>query len=304
MQLDCKLNRWMSKMKKFIKIFAAVAVLSGLMLLSGCGQKDAGSAAQKGEKPVIAVSIVPEETFVEAVAGELCEVVVMVPPGSNPTNYEPTPLEMMSFSSADIYFSIGVPTETINLLPSMSKETKLISLDEACAKVYPELSIGEGRDPHIWLSPKRVMVMIDTIVSGLSELDPDNADTYKSNGDSFKTKLQEADAEVKAALEGGANRKFVVFHPAFGYLADDYGLTMFALEEEGKEATADHLAKMIDLAKAENIKVIFYQAEIDSRQSEAYAEEIGGKTAMLSPLSGDYIENLKLMAATMAEAMK
>lgn len=291
-------------MKKSLQILALTAVMACIMLLTGCGQKADPAANIDSEKPVIAVSIVPEETFVKAVAGELCQVVVMVPPGSSPTNYEPSPIEMMNFSKADIYFSIGVPTESINLIPNVSQDTRLVSLDEACAAVYPELSIGEGRDPHIWLSPKRVMVMIDTIVEELSKLDPANAKVFASNGRDFKNQLMDADAEVKAALEGVSNKKFVVFHPAFGYLADDYGLSMFALEEEGKEATATHLAEMIDLAKAEDIKVIFYQAEVDSRQSEAYAQEIGGKTAMLSPLSGDYIENLKLMAATMAEAMK
>ena len=78
---------------------------------------------------------------------------------------------------------------------------------------------------------------------------------------------------------------------------------MFALEEEGKEATAAHMQEMIDLAKDEGIKVIFYQAEIDSRQSAAFAEELGGVTAKLEPLSGNYIENLKIMANTLAEAM-
>lgn len=79
---------------------------------------------------------------------------------------------------------------------------------------------------------------------------------------------------------------------------------MYALEEDGKEATAQHLEEMVDLAKEENIKVIFYQEEIDSSQSEAFAEEIGGKTIQLSPLAADYINNLKNMAQTMAEAMQ
>jgi len=99
-------------------------------------------------------------------------------------------------------------------------------------------------------------------------------------------------------------KKFIVYHPAFGYLADDYGLTMVALEQEGKEATPQQLEKIIDLAKKENIKAIFYQEEIDSSQSEAFAEEIGGKTIQLAPLAADYIGNLKNMAETMAEVMQ
>jgi zinc transport system substrate-binding protein len=117
-------------------------------------------------------------------------------------------------------------------------------------------------------------------------------------------RLEDLDRQITKALEGVRNKKFIVYHPAFGYLADDYGLTMYSLEEEGKEATAQRLQEMTDLAKAEGIKVVFYQEEMDSRQSKAFADELGGKTVQLSPLAADYIENLKQMADTIAEAMR
>ena len=161
-----------------------------------------------------------------------------------------------------------------------------------------------GRDPHIWLSPKRVKVMVEAIAREMSALDPDNKESYEQNAADYLVELDEVDQEIEAALEGVESKKFIVYHPAFGYIAEDYGLTMHALEEDGKEATAQHLQEMVDLAKDENIKVIFYQEEMDSSQAQAFAEEIGGKTIQLSPLSPDYITNLKKMAATMAEAMQ
>ena len=97
---------------------------------------------------------------------------------------------------------------------------------------------------------------------------------------------------------------FIVYHPAFGYLANDYGLKMYSLEQDGKEATISHLEEMIDFAKEENIKAIFYQSEIASTQSETFAREIGGKTMLLEQLSANYIENLDKMARLMAEAME
>ena len=112
------------------------------------------------------------------------------------------------------------------------------------------------------------------------------------------------DEQIKDILSSVENKKFIVYHPAFGYIADDYGLEMFALEEEGKEATAMSLTEMIDLANKENIKVIFYQEEISANQAKSFANEIGGKTVMLSPLAEDYIGNMKTMAQTMAEAMR
>ena len=87
-------------------------------------------------------------------------------------------------------------------------------------------------------------------------------------------------------------------------MADDYQLEMYSLEEEGKESTPEHLRQMIDLAKSEHIKVIFYQAETDSSQSKAFAEELGGKTIRLEPLAKDYICNLEKMISTMIQVMK
>lgn len=278
-------------------------VTSFLLLIALCACTASEEDVDKSDKPIIAVSIVPEKTFVEAVCGDLSNTIVMVPPGYSPENYEPTPQEMAKFSEASIYFTIGVPTEETSILPSVAEGTKVVSLAEACSEVYEELMIDGGRDPHIWLSPKRVVVMVKTIAEEMSILDPDNAETYSANAEAYISEIERADEEIAQLISGLRNRSFIVFHPAFGYFADDYGLSMYALEQDGKEATAEELAKMIDFAKKNDIKVIFYQAEIDSSQSEAFAEELGGVTIQLDPLSANYIENLKNMAQTLAEGM-
>jgi zinc transport system substrate-binding protein len=259
---------------------------------------------EKGAKLIVAVSIVPEKTFVEAVCGDLAQIVTLIPPGSSPENYEPTPMEMEKFSDATIYFSIGVPTEEANILPNVG-DMKVVSLQEEISEIYDDRTFESGeRDPHIWLSPKRVKVMVAAIAREMGEMDEDNKEVYEKNAEAYMTQIDELDRKIKGALEGAQSKKFIVYHPAFGYLADDYGLEMYSLEEDGKEATPKHLQKMINLAKKENIKVIFYQEEIDSSQSEAFAEEIGGKTIQLSPLANDYINNLIKMANIMAEAMQ
>jgi zinc transport system substrate-binding protein len=296
------------KMKKIIYNGLAAILTLSIMILSGCSnavKKEAKEANEsEKEKPVIAVSIVPEETFVKAVCGDLADIVTLIPPGSSPENYEPTVQEMEKFSDAALYFSIGVPTEEANILPKAGN-IKVISLKDEVAAVYKDRTFETGeRDPHIWLSPKRVKVMIDVIAREMSKLDPDHKETYEKNATGYKAQLDEVDQKIKDALKGVKSKKFIVYHPAFGYIADDYGLKMYALEEEGKEAAPRHLQDMVDLAKKENIKVIFYQEEIDSSQSKSFAEEIGGKTIQLAPLAANYIENLKNMADMMAEAMQ
>jgi len=296
--------------KQNTRIILSFILVFCLMLFTGCVNNDETTGTNDAmedvvaEKPVVAVTIVPEQTFAKAVCGDLAEVIVLVPPGNSPENYEPTPELMEKFSQASLYFSIGVPTEAANILPNAGN-VKIVSLQNEVAAVYSERTFASGeRDPHIWLSPKRAKVMVETIANEMCELDPANADAYNANAAAYVSQLDELDQYITAALEGVQNKKFIVYHPAFGYLAEDYGLVMFALEEEGKEATPQHLQDMIDLAKNENIKVIFYQEEIDSSQSEAFAEELDGETIQLAPLAADYIDNLKRMADTMAEAMR
>jgi len=289
-------------MKKIVRNLLGAVIILSTVCLFACNNEVNEETLSK--KPIIAVSIIPEQTFVEAVCGDLVDTIVLVPPGSSPGNYEPTAQEMEKFSNASLYFSMGVPAEEANILPNVGN-IKVVSLQDEVASVYEDRTFESGeRDPHIWLSPKRAKVMVAVIAREMSELDPDNKAVYEQNMADYIAKLDEVDQEIKDVLEEVESKTFIVYHPAFGYIADDYGLKMYAMEKDGKEATPQHLQDMIDLAKEENIKVIFYQEEIDSRQSEAFAEEIGGKTIQLSPLSPDYIVNLKNMIQTMAEAMQ
>ncbi len=291
-------------MKRKLSLLLSGIILISLFVFSGCEKTEIDKEENATNKKIVAVSIVPQETFVKAICGDKVEVITMIPPGSSPETYEPTPQQMQKFTDSDIYFSIGVPTEAASILPTAG-DVKIVPLAEKVSSVYDDLKIGdEGRDAHIWLSPKRVKVMVEAIAEEMGKIDEENKELYNQNAENYIKQLDELDKEIKDVAETIKQKKFVVFHPAFGYIADDYGLEMFSLEEEGKEATPQHLQEMIDLAKKENIKVIFYQAELDSNQAKAYAEEVGGKTEQLEPLAADYIENLKKMINTIAEANK
>ena len=293
------------KMKSFTNIvFIVTVLLLILSLLSGCGQ----SASQHSDKLTVAVSIVPQSTFVKEVAGDLVDVVTMIPPGSSPETYSATPEQLRNFSNATIYFTIGVPSEEASILPKskdFNPNLKIVDLAKQVSDTYPDLEIAPGeRDPHIWLSPKRVKVMIDVIAEELSQLDPENKNTYIKNAQKYKEQLDQLDAKIKDTLKDLEIRTFIAYHPAFGYFADDYGLEMIALEEEGKDAAPQTFESIVDIAKEKGIKAIFYQAEVDSRQADTFAREIGGKTEQIAPLAPDYIENLEKIADTFAEIMK
>lgn len=317
------------------KVFIVVIVLTMIMSFSGCSTE----VESLHNKPIIAVSVVPQETFVKAVAGDLVDIVTMIPPGNSPANYQPTPQQMQKLSQASVYFAIGVPAEVANILPrimDISENIEVVSLDEQVAEVYSDRYFDEdeeehghdeehdedvehheneeeaehenhnhdGRDPHIWLSPKRVKVMIEEIKEQLIELNPENKEIYEKNAEDYIKRLDEVDNDIRETLKGLDKQSFIVYHPSFGYFADDFGLDMIAIEESGKEATAKRLQHVIDLAKEEGIKFVFYQAEFDSQQAETIAEEIDGEAIMVEPLSPDYINNLRVISNSFKKVLE
>lgn len=271
-----------------------LSILALLLPLTSCRLQDG--------REVISVTIPPMAEFVRAVAGEEFRVVTLVPPGYSPEAYEPIVRTMTDFASSRVFFSMGLPVDEATLIPALAEGTSHVSLSDCVTPLYPDRMIDGGRDPHVWLSPDRVAVMVNAIAATLAEVNPDRAATYAENAEAYLARLSAADAAVREAIAASGATELIVYHPAFGYFADEYGLTMHALEEHGGEATATRMAELVDLAKERGIRVIFYQAETDGRQARAFAREIGGTAVELSPLAEDYAENLERMAEAIASA--
>ena len=278
-------------------------------------------AQGNGEVLHVAVGIIPEATFVEAVAGELADVVTMIPSGYSPANYQPTAREMQALSDAAVYFTLQMPTEQANILPKVkdfNSDIVIVDLREAVAAQYSLLMMDEdedheedhdestedhvhtGVDPHLWLSPRRAIVMVQTIADELSKLDPGNTDTYQSNAAAYIARLETLDTLIREQTSALANKSFMIYHGSYGYFADDYGLTMIAIEIQGKQATAEELQQVIDAARENHITTVFYQVEFDDHQAATVAEEIGGTAAQVAPLSPDYIQSLEDFVSALA----
>lgn len=298
-------------------------VLSITIAFAGCSAAD-NQPTTDGEKLIVAASIVPEAGFIEAVAGDLVDIVTIIPPGNSPANYQPTTKEMQALSDADIYFVMQVPTEEANILPKISdfnEDIKLINLRDITSETYPlrhaenhshdeenhddDTHDGEHDedaetiDPHIWLSPKRVILMVQLIADELSMLDADNAQTYQKNAEAFVVELEALDKTITSAVDTMDNKAFMIYHGSYGYFADDYGLEMIAIEADGKAATAAKLQEVITYAKDEGVTAIFYQDEFDDTQAQTVAQEIGGSVMKSTPLSKDYISSLEHFVNTL-----
>ena len=283
------------------RLFMGVMASLVLLLCLSCGSNPSENT-NADKRILVAVGIVPEATFVQKVGGKHVQVVTMVPPGNNPENYQPTAAVMRQLSDAQLYFTLRLPSENASILPKLSDfnaKIRLVDLQAEVAAKYPLFASSEegeddgGVDHHIWLSPKRAIVMVQAIADELSTLDAINKQEYQANAASYIAELKALDQEILTKLSGLKNRSFIVYHPAYAYFADDYALKMVSIQLEGKQASAKDLQRVIDFAKLSGITTVFYQQEFDSSQARTIASEIGGTAVAVAPLSQDYTGALR-----------
>lgn len=291
-------------MKKLILLI----LIATLITASGC------SKAINNNTMTIAVGIPPLSGFVQNIAGDNFDIVVLIPSGNSPANYQPTAMEMQQLSEAKLYFTLEMPTEAANILPKVddfNKNLQVINLKDEVSTIYPLIEVAghthdEDKnteevtsseelsvDPHLWLSPKRAIEMVKIIERELSAIDPKNSEEYKKNAEAYISKIETLDSEIVNIVGNLDNKTFMIYHGSYTYFANDYGLKMISLESSGKQATAAEIQEVIEHAMEDDIKVVFYQDEFDDNQAKTVAEEIDGKVEKVSPLSVNYIESLQ-----------
>jgi zinc transport system substrate-binding protein len=261
------------------------------LLLAGCITDEAAPPGEGG-RIVVGVTILPLQEFVEAVGGDRVEVMAMVPPGANPATYEPTIDQLVRISDARMYVKVGAPLpfETIYL-------DRLVAANPGMLMVDASEGVGiVENDPHIWTSPQNAMVMVDNIEGGLEEVDPAHAAEYRRNAAIYREGLEALDEEIRTVVTAGNTTSFMVYHPAWGYFARDYGLTQIAIERDGKEPSAHQIQQLIETAHAENLSVVFASPQFSTRSAEVIADQIDGRVVLADPLGLPYCENLRTFA--------
>ncbi len=262
------------------------------------------------------VSILPEQTFVKAIGGDKVDVSLMVQPGNSPHTYEPKPSQMIEIGKADLYFAIDVEFENVwlpkfkNLNPNM----QIIDLADNITKMQMEENHEdeehdghhvehkhEGDDPHVWTAPANVKIIAQNIYNALKKEDPENTNYYKKNLDIFLAFIDEVDRQIIDILSSLKDtRKFMVFHPSWGYFAQAYNLEQIAVEVEGKEPKPKELIHLLKEAKEEKVKAIFTQPEFSDTVAKIIAKELQIPVVKVSPLAPNWSENLINIAKVIA----
>lgn len=304
---------------------AGAALLAAAAFLAVSCERRGTAESADGPCRVFA-SILPLAGIVERVGGTHVEVGVLVGPGQSPHSFDPTPRQVAALGRARALFVIGVPFEA-GLVPRLRsahpdleiadarRGVTLRSMEEG-AERHEEGEEGEehggeeadehgheGTDPHVWLDPVNLAVIVGNVAATLARLDPAHGDDFARNARALGRDLEALHQRIAALLKPLEGRDLFVFHPAFGYFADRYGLRQVAVEAGGKEPSARQLAALMERAQAAGAKVIFVQPQFSKTSAQAVAEGIGGAVVPLDSLDRDIIRSLESIAAAVEDGL-
>lgn len=288
-------------------------------LLTLLGLCAALAAHPAGAALRVFVSVPPLAPLAQRVGGPAVEVRSLVGPNQDPHSFEPSARQVQALASAHVFWAVGMPYERAWLprLRAASLDMRVVNARATLdgrptegpdADGGHEHGHGDGHghahdeDPHVWTSPAAIRAMIGPLADALAAAAPDHAADYRANATALGAELAALDTEVRTALAPLRSRRFVVFHPAWGQFAADYGLEQIAVEQGGKEPTARALAALATRLRAEGARVVFVQPQSGHRSAETLAHEIGARLAVLDPMATDIVQGSRELVRALTEA--
>ncbi|NIP44755.1 MAG: zinc ABC transporter solute-binding protein [candidate division Zixibacteria bacterium] len=283
-----------------------ILILIPILLLLPCKS----GASQKTN---VFVGIPPLEYLVERIAGDLVECHILLKPGESPHTFEPAPRQMIDLSQSSFYFALGFPFES-RIIEKLSEaeNPRIIDITAGTDRRYMHSHIDldeehphkDNHDPHIWLSPDNIRIISQNIEKTLAEHDPSNGTIYSDRLKALLQDLDSIDQIIDSLLSPFKGASVMVFHPAFGYITDYYGLNQIAVETEGKSPGPKQIESIINEARESDTRVIFVQPRFDPKSAQSIASAIGGEVVPIDPLERNILENLLDIAEKIRGALK
>ena len=287
------------------------------LLLFSCGEK-------KTSEKMVSVTIEPQKYFAEKIAGDKFIINCVVPSGQSPETYDPTPQQMINIGKSLAYLKIGYIgfemawmdniiqnnpnlkifdlSEGISLIGNPEEEMHEAHADEAGEHEHEHEHQHTGTDPHTWNSVAGAKTVAWNTLQAFIALDKENTQYYFTNYTALLAEIEKTEAVINKLLDGLNNRTFIIYHPALGYFANEYQLTQLCIEMDGKEPSPAQLKELVDVARANNTRVVFIQQEFDQKNAELIARETGCKLVRINPLSYNWSEEMIKIAQSLKDA--
>lgn len=227
------------------------------------------------------------------VAGDHVALTVLVPPGTDPHEYDPLPKDVVRVGDSKVVLRNGLGIDDFLKKAIEGAGAKNVVTVTNGVHVLEAESEGGKRepDPHVWHNPQNDIVMVRNIAKALAAVDPANADVYAQNADSYAAKLEQVDGQIREMIDSipPENRRFVTDHDSFGYFVEHYGLelvgTVIPGASTGAEASPQQIAKLEDTIRREHVKAIFAETSVDPKVAKQVAKDTG--VTIVTGLYGD-----------------
>lgn len=299
------------------KLVWVLSLCAAVLALVGCGQ----TPQENQGKLQVVTTVYPVYDVVKKVAGDRADVTLLVPPGAEPHDWEPTASDLKKIGQAKVFFYNGAglePTDQI-LKKEITRDATVVELSQGLDLLklqddddhdhdhdhdadhhdedhHDEDHHAEGHhhhhhggvDPHVWLDPQNVMKEAAVVADALAKADPAHADAYRANAKKYQDELAALDKDMDAALSSLANKNLVVSHEAFGYLAARYGLTQIGIMgvDADAEPTPDRMAQLVEFIREHDVRTIYSEELVNPRLADAIAAETGAVVRVLNPIEG------------------
>jgi zinc transport system substrate-binding protein len=296
-----------------VKPALAVSGLLLAVMLAGCTSPPEGAA------PSVVATFYPVAFLATRIAGDHQTVTTLIPADAEPHDYELKPSDTATIQRARLVVFHGLGLEPFgDNLASIAAEAGVAvqRATEGMPAVERDVGDGSGIDPHTWLDPFRTQLEARNIADALARVDAANATDYEQNLVRLQQDLATLDREYAQGLASCDHRKIITTHVAFGYMADRYNFSQIAISglEPDAEPSAAKVREIADLARRENITVIFFETLVSPRVAQVIADEVGGTTQVLDPVEGltpeaqsegkDYLSIMRDNLAHLRDAMR
>ncbi|WP_425058941.1 High-affinity zinc uptake system binding-protein ZnuA [Sporomusa carbonis] len=298
-------------MQRLVRKGIVVMLCAALVLtVAGCGNK-AKSTQSAPDKLKVLTTIYPVYEFTRQVGGDKVEVAMLVPPGAEPHDWEPTAQDMVKIKESKLFLYHGAGLEPVDKLlkKDVVGTAKTVEVSKGIA-LLPGHSEDEDEgedghdhenkaeakhqhehefDPHVWLDPVFARQEVRVIAGALSEVDPNNKEYYQKNAESYVQELAKLDQEYQSVIAKAKRRDIITSHTAFGYLAKRYNLDQVGIMglSPDSEPTPDKMAKVVKFCRDHQVKYIFFETIVSPKLADTIAKETGAGLLVLNP-----VENL------------
>ncbi|MDF0676697.1 MAG: metal ABC transporter substrate-binding protein [Nitrospira sp.] len=296
-------------------VFSFLVVLAGFVLLSG-------TIAEARDPIPVVVTIPVLKDLAEQVGGRYVRVTSLLSGYENEHTYSPKPTDLVAVRKARLLLEVGMGLEvwvsslvknagdqSLRVITT-SQGVELIRDDaDAHGGMHPE---GEAGNPHIWLDPENVAIMLRHITQAFIEVDPSHTAEYQANQAAYLRRLGQVQKELIERTQRLSDRRFIAHHPAWPYLAKRFSFDIVGTiqMQSGTEPSALHLQSLIEKVRRENIKVVVSEVQLSRRLPELLARETKTRVVVLTAMpgglagTGTYLDMLRYDVLQLAGALE